>query len=54
MLRSALLSASRSTALRSAAEHSALARPVVKAGFVASLRRMAARCAAAYKTADGG
>jgi proline dehydrogenase len=29
MLRSALLSASRSTALRSAAEHSALARPVV-------------------------
>jgi carbon monoxide dehydrogenase subunit G len=30
-----------------------LARPVVKAGFVASLRRMAARCAAAYKTVDG-
>ena len=26
-----------------------LARPVVKAGFVASLRRMATRCAAAYR-----
>ena len=26
-----------------------LVRPVVKAGFVASLRRMAARCAAAYR-----
>lgn len=31
-----------------------LARPVLKAGFVASLRRMAGRCAAAYKAADGG
>jgi hypothetical protein len=30
-----------------------LARPVVKAGFVASLRRMADRCATAYRAADG-
>ena len=30
-----------------------LARPVVKAGFVASLRRMAARCAAAYRASGG-
>jgi len=30
-----------------------LARPVLKAGFVVSLRRMAARCAAAYRAADG-
>lgn len=30
-----------------------LARPVLKAGFVASLRRMAQRCAAAYRAEDG-
>ena len=30
-----------------------LVRPVVKAGFVASLRRMADRCAAAHRAADG-
>jgi hypothetical protein len=30
-----------------------LARPVLKAGFVVSLRRMADRCAAAYRAADG-
>ena len=30
-----------------------LARPVVKAGFDVSLRRMAKRCAAAYRAADG-
>ena len=30
-----------------------LARPVLRAGFVASLRRMAARCAAAHRAADG-
>jgi hypothetical protein len=31
-----------------------LVRPVVRAGFVASLRRMADRCAAAYRAADDG
>jgi hypothetical protein len=30
-----------------------LARPVIRVGFVASLRRMADRCAAAYRAADG-